>query len=103
MMKTKKRSVCLPKRSPLVFSDTDSDSGTVDTVASVVEQPDKALSQETSDTKKRLAKKMMSAERENVELTGFVKLFVFTRKGSVTTRTLRRGVACAQKRQLKLK
>ena len=44
-----------------MLSDNDSDSYSVDKVASVAEQPDEALSQESPDKRKMHAKQVMSA------------------------------------------
>ena len=54
----------LPEHVPSVLSDNDSDD-TVDTLASVAEQPKETLSQEMSDKKKRRAKQLMCTEKEN--------------------------------------
>ena len=60
------RFICLPKPVPSVLENrNNSYSDTVDILASFVEKPDQALSQESSDKKKRRAKQVISAKRED--------------------------------------
>ena len=73
------------------------------TLVSVAEQPDQALSQETSSGKnKRHAKQVVSAECKDDLIICMCETTCLYQKGSMTTWTLRRGVGCGQKGQLKV-
>ena len=52
---------------------------------------------------KRHAKQVMSAEREDGIINWIGETHTFTRKGSVSTGTLKRDVIFGQQRQLRLK
>ena len=67
MPKTKKKSVCIRKCMPVLNNNDDSDSDTVDDLETA-EQPESGyvLLQETVKKKKRRAKKVMSADTEDV-------------------------------------
>ena len=93
-----KRSACLPKHKPLVLSDSDSDSHTLDTLSSVAEQPDEALFQEKSDKKKRRAKQVMSAEREDDSINWITETPYLYQKGHREYRdTQKRSRPCSEK------
>ena len=66
MPKNKKKSVCIHKPMPVLTDNDDSDSDTVDNLATA-EQPEseEVLSQETLEKKKRPDKNVMSADTED--------------------------------------
>ena len=93
MPRTKKKSVCTRKPTPVVADNDDSDSDPVDDLQTA-EKPEEVLSQEkeSNEKKKRHAKNVMFAETEDALIEWIRETPCFTRRVLEITEILRRDI-----------